>query len=350
LLNKKRHQLVANREDVMGERTLVSSVRAYLRGAGLFAAIATSFTLHAGAAIAQGWPSKAVTIIVPYGPGAANDIFTRAAASVLSKKFNVPFVIENRPGAGSIAGTLQVVRATPDGYTLLENSNAIASIGQGNASVKFDVRSDLTPIAMMASSSQAVMVPTSIGVNSMKEYIAYAKANESKTFFGVVGYGTFQHLKTVEMNNLVGINIKESVYNSASVMMTDLAAGRIHMVFSSVSTGAGLIADGKVKVLAYTGPAKGADIPAAPELKDVGINFAYSSSWSIYGPPGMSPALRDEINKAFTEACQDPAFIALAAKSNAAPTPISATELATQMAAEWQGVAESIKRTGISPQ
>lgn len=315
--------------------------------AALFVAGALAGTVPASA---QSWPTKPVTIIVPYGPGAANDIFTRAAAAVLSKKFNQPFIIENRPGAGSIAGTLQVVRAAPDGYTLLENSNAIASLGQGNASVKFDVRTDLTPIAMLASSSQAVMVPTTIGASSMKDYIDYAKKNQDKTFYGVVGYGTFQHLKTVEMNNLVGINIKESVYNSAANMMTDLAAGRIHFVFSSVSTGAGLIADGKVKVLAYTGPSKGVDIPKAPELKDVGINFAYSSSWSIYGPAGMSPALRDEINKAFAEACQDPSFVALAAKSNAEPTPISATELGKQIAAEWAGVAESIKRTGISPQ
>src|SRR6478736_841915 len=111
----------------------------------LFVALCLAAT--ASVAFAQAWPSRPVTLIVPYGPGASNDLFTRALATILSKKFNQPFVVENRAGAGGFTGTRQVSRATPDGYTLLENSNTIVAT-EPVMKVKFDVSNDLTPLAM----------------------------------------------------------------------------------------------------------------------------------------------------------------------------------------------------------
>src|SRR5262245_15108892 len=105
-------------------------------------------------ALAQSWPNRAVTLVVPYGPGASNDLFTRALAQILSKKLNQPFVVENRAGAGGFTGSQQVSRAAPDGYMLLENSNTIVAT-EPVMKVKFDVNKDLTPIAMLAQAPNA---------------------------------------------------------------------------------------------------------------------------------------------------------------------------------------------------
>ncbi len=304
----------------------------------------------ASSAAAEDWPSKPVTIIVPYGPGAANDIYTRAAANILSKNLKQPFVVDNRPGAGGFTGTMLGARAAPDGYTLFENSNAITSMGQGNAEVKFDPSKDIVSIALLEASSQALFVSTASGINTVPDLVAYAKAHPDETFYGVVGYGTYQHLQTEAFNSVVGIKTKVSVYNSGAAVMTDLAAGRIQMAFGSINTAIGLIQDGKIKVLGYTGPSQGDAIPPGPIFKDAGVDFAYTAWQGIFGPPGMPQELRDQINKAFNEATQNPEYVALAKKGNAAPIAMNVKEFDDLVQKDVKTVNALIQQTGITPQ
>ena len=154
-----------------------AALAAIILGAGL-----------AGAAQAQNWPDKPVRIVVGFSPGASTDAFTRALASQLQAKFNQPFVVENRPGAGGWIGTQAVAQSKPDGYTLTVNANTIAILGliQKN---NFDASTDLTPIAILARSPVALLIPASLPVKTIPEFIAYAKANPDKTFYGSAGSG-----------------------------------------------------------------------------------------------------------------------------------------------------------------
>jgi tripartite-type tricarboxylate transporter receptor subunit TctC len=304
--------------------------------------------LSPAAFAADAWPARPVTIVVPYGPGASNDTFTRAIADSLSKRFGKPFVVDNRPGAGGFTGVNTVVHADPDGYTLVEMPNSIAGF-KPIMNVEVDPLKDLTPLASIASSPTALVVPAGLPVKSVEEFIAYAKANPTKTFYGYAGIGTTQQQHMELFNSLTGLKVKGVNYKGSAEAQTDLLAGRLQAMIVTVASTLGQIQGNELRLLAYTDKNYPPGAPPAPTMAEAGVKGMEKGQiwWGIFGPPKMAPELVATINKAINDSLADPAVIALLAKSGATPLIGSAEAFAALNRNEAALVDEFIKTVGI---
>ena len=293
------------------------------------------------------WPTRPVRFIVPFAPGASNDTFTRALADILQAKLGQPFVVENRAGAGGWTGTSAAQQATPDGYTLLENSSGIASMGLA-MKLPFDAQRDMIPIAMMARSPDAVLVPSSLPVKSVKDLVDYAKAHPTTTFYGTAGVGGTNHLHAELFNMRAGVKMQHVPYRGLAQALTDLAAGRVQVCFGTIASAAGLIKSGEVRLIAYGAEGRPADAPEAPTVVQGGVpNYEAKVWWGIFGPPGLPTPLRDRINQAINAALAEDSFTKLFATSGATAAPMSADAFAKEVRQEIDDVKEIVEAAKI---
>lgn len=321
-------------------RTLIGSVA----GAAALLLTALPATVHA-----QDYPSQPITFVVPFGPGASNDTFTRTLADLLTKSLGQPVIVENKAGAGGFTGSDFVARAKPDGYTLLESPTGIATMKPAR-DLDLDPTTDLTPIAMLATSPQTLVVPSSLGVNTVAEFIAYAKAHPDDTFYGNTGVGTPQQMYAEMFNDIAGTTVKPVVYPSLANALLDLTAGRLHMVITTIASAAGQLESGDLKLLAYADDNYPPGSPPAPTFADEGIDGMQEAQswWGIYGPAGLPADIVEILNTKINEALADDAFVELMARSGAIATPVSPEEF-MQLQVDTMTLAEDIaQRTGVT--
>lgn len=285
------------------------------------------------------WPNRPVTLVVPYGPGASNDTFTRAVADVLSRELGQPFVVENVPGAGGFTGTDFVSKADPDGYTFVEVPNSVVGF-EPFMKVDLNPLEDLTPVALLAKSPTAMVVPTGLPVTTVQEFIDYARANPDTTFYGMAGIGTTQQQHAELFNSLTGLKLKPVNYKSSADAQTDLVAGRLHLMFVTVASALGQIEGGQLRLLGYTDGNYPEGALEAPTLAEAGVPGMEGAQifWGLYGPAGLPVELRDKMNAAVNVAIQDPSFVALTAKSGATPTPGTPEDFVALLNAETEAV------------
>lgn len=279
------------------------------------------------AAMADEWPSRPVTIVVPYGPGASNDTFTRMLATLLSRHFGQPFVVSNKPGASGSIGSLSVVKAAPDGYTFLEMPSSIAGFTP-ILKVDLDPVKDLTPIALMARSPDAMVVNASLPVKTVREFIDYAKARPNEVFYGMAGIGTTNHQHAEMFNAATGLKLVGVNYKSAADAMNDLIGGRLHVYFATTASTRGAIEAGQLRLLAYTDSNTPAGSLEAPTLAQAGVPGMEKAQtwWAIFGPPGLPADIRRKMNAAINAAQKDPEFAAMISKAGATPAALTIDE------------------------
>lgn len=301
-----------------------------------------------GVAMAQEWPSRPVTLVVPYGPGASNDTFTRALANVLSRELGQPFVVENRPGAGGFTGANSVVQSEPDGYTFLEIPNSVTGF-KPIMKVDLDPLVNLTPVGLLARAPTAMVINAEVPANTVEEFIDYAKTNPDKVFYGYAGVGTTQHQHGELFNTLTGLSINGVNYKSSADAQTDLVAGRLSVMFVTVASTLGQIEGGQLKLLAYANNNYPESAPEAPTMEEAGVpGFAGAQIfWSMFGPPGLSDELRDKMNAAMTDALSDPSFKEMMAKSGASPSPGPSSDFVALLEVEKQTLAEFVMKVDI---
>ena len=234
-----------------------------------------------------------------------------------------------------------VVQAAPDGYTFLEMPSGIAGFGPV-MKVQFDPLTDLTPIALLARSPAAMVVPASLPVKSVQEFLDYAKTRPDRVFYGFAGVGTAQHQHAEFFKQSTGLRIKGVNYKSSADAQTDLVAGRLQVMFVTVASTLGQIQGGQLRLLAYADKNYPAGSPPAPTLADVGVKNMEKAQtwWSFYGPAKLPADIQMKMNEAVNDALKDPDFVALLAKSGATPTPGAPAQLTQTLARE---VADSIE-------
>lgn len=300
-----------------------------------------------GAAHAVDWPTKPVTIVVPFNPGASNDSIARALAQQLSENLGHAFIVENRQGAAGLVGTSHVAREAPDGYTLLVTSQGLLNLGR-SPEVDFDPFEDLTPVAMLGQTATTMVVPASLPVTNVQEFIAWAHENEGSAFFGNLGIGSIQHLHAELFNVLAGTNLRPVVYPSAAPVITDLMAGRVHMMFATISSTLPQLESGDLRLLAYSGPYVPEGSPPAPTVAEAGVE-GYDSSfwWGVYAPPGLPTDLQEHINAAINEAINSPAFMQMMHNSGAIAVAMQPEEFAALMQGEYELIDQLIEAAGI---
>lgn len=303
--------------------------------------LAGALVASAPATLAQDWPSRAVTLVVPYGPGASNDTFTRAIAGVLAAELGQPFVVENRVGAGGFVGSNSVKNAEGDGYIFLEAPSAIVGLGP-IGKMDLDVEADFKPVGLMATSPTAMAINAAIPANNVQEFLAWVKENPDKAFYGFAGVGATSHLHAELFNHLTGAGLKGVNYKSSADAQADLVGGRVAAMFVSVASTKGQVDAGQVKLLAYADDNYPEGSPEAPTMAEAGVE-GYDIAqlfWGMFAPKDTPDDMVAKMNAALNMALADPAVVDLMMSSGAIPAPGEPSALTDILAAEMQVLAE----------
>lgn len=248
--------------------------------------------LAGGDALAQAYPSKTVTLLVPYAPGGGHDAMARIVAEKLGPRLGQTVVVENKPGAAGMIGTEQVVRAAPDGYTLLFSSPAEIVVAPSvYKTMRYDPVKDLTPITQVGDTPLVLMAHPSVGVKTVAELIAKAKKEPGKLSFGTAGTGSSQHLAGAWINNLAGIDLQHVPYKGAGPATNDLLGGNVPLGILGMAPVLKHIQAGRIVALAVMTPKRvdwAKDTPTVAETP--GMEGFQANHWmGLLGPAGMPP-------------------------------------------------------------
>ena len=299
---------------------------------------------------AQAYPSRPVRMIVPFGSAGASDIVARVMGQWLSERLGQQFVIENRPGAGGNLGTEAVVRAPPDGYTLV-------MVGQPNAinatlydKLSFSFISDVAPVAGVIRFPNVMNVTPSVPAKTVPEFITYAKANPGKINMASPGIGSSPHMIGELFKMMAGVDIIHVPYRSVAAAMTDLISGQVHMMFATTAASVEYVKAGKLRALAVTSAMRAESLPDTPTV-DESLRGFEGSSWYGVGAPSNTPLeiismLNKEINLAFV----DPKMRMRFADLGGTVIPGSPHDFGKLIADETQKWGKVVKLVGIKPQ
>jgi tripartite-type tricarboxylate transporter receptor subunit TctC len=246
--------------------------------------LAVSATAHA-----QGWPSKPIRYIVIFAPGGTTDILARLIAPKLSDALGQPVVVENRAGAGGNVGAEMLAKAAPDGYTIGSGTVSSHAINATLYSkLPYDPIRDFSPITMLATLPNMLVVHPSLGVNDVAELIALLKANPNKYSFGSAGNGTSQHMSGELFKTMTGTSMQHIPYKGSGPMIPDLLAGTISMSFENLTTAYPPVKQGRLKALAVTTSKRSFVAPEVPTLAETGLAGYDITSWqALFAPAGV---------------------------------------------------------------
>jgi tripartite-type tricarboxylate transporter receptor subunit TctC len=241
------------------------------------------------AAQAQAWPSKPIRYIVIFAPGGTTDILARLIAPKLSDALGQPVIVENRPGAGGNNGAEMLAKAAPDGYTIGSGTVSSHAINATLYSkLPYDPAKDFSPITMLATLPNMLVVHPSLGVNNVAELIALLKANPNKYSFGSAGNGTSQHMSGEMFKTMTGTSMQHIPYKGSGPMIPDLLAGTISMSFENLTTAYPPVKQGRLKALAVTTAKRSFIAPDVPTLQEAGLSGYDITSWqALFAPAGV---------------------------------------------------------------
>ena len=241
-------------------------------------------------AVAQNYPAKAVRIIVPFAPGGPTDIQARWAGQQLNAALGQAFIIDNRGGAGGVPGTEMVVKAAPDGYTLLAGNPGPLTIAPSvRAQMPYDTLRDLAPIMLIARSASCICVHPSLPVKGVKDFTAFAKARPSKINYGSPGVGTVGHLATELFATQAGVKLNHVPYKGAALYTIDLLAGHIELAIIQFAGCAPLLQQGKLRALGATSQKRTPLLPDLPTIAEQGLAGFSSYNWNGMLAPAATP-------------------------------------------------------------
>jgi len=255
---------------------------------------------------AQAYPTRPVRLVLGYTPGGSADLTGRLMGQWLSERLGQPFVIENRPGGGTNIATEAVIRAPPDGYTLLLVAPANAINATLYDKLNFNFLRDSEPVAGIIRFPNVVVVNPSVPVKSIPELIAYAKANPGKLNMASSGNGSTIHMSGELFKMLTGVDMVHVPYRGGAPALTDLIAGQVHVMFDNIPTCAEHVKSGKLRGLAVTSTTRSAVLPDLPTVADFLPGYEASAWYGIAAPKGTPPEIIELLNKETNAVLADP--------------------------------------------
>jgi tripartite-type tricarboxylate transporter receptor subunit TctC len=301
----------------------------------------------AGAAAAQGYPSRTVRIVVGFAPGGGVDISARLLASKLSEYLGQQFVVENKPGAGTNIAAVEVAKSAPDGYTLFMNSPAVVINMALYAKPPYDLQRDFTGVSIFAATTNLLVVPASLEAKSAQDLVRMAKENPGALNYSSAGPGTTQHLAGELFKLRTGTNIVHVPYKGSGPSMTALLASEVQLSFINPVAVGGHVKAGKLRALAVTDAKRTELMPDVPTMKEAGIDGVEVSLWYALLAPGATPrAIVDQLSSAVTRATQDPGVREHLRKQGAEPVGNSAAEFNAYLREEFARWSEVVKVSG----
>jgi tripartite-type tricarboxylate transporter receptor subunit TctC len=297
--------------------------------------LALAGVVAASGARAGDYPSRPVKVIVPFGAGGPTDVFVREIAVDLEQSLRQPFVIENRPGAGTTIGTDYVAKAAPDGYTLLMASSTQTVNETLYKDKPYQLLRDLVPIAPLEENDLVLVVNPSVPAKTLAELLALARAKPGTINFGSSGPGSNYHMAAELLKNLTGIDIVHVPYKGSTGMRTDILSGQIQMLFDSVPTMAPMVKSGMVRALGTSGTARSPLLPDVPTIAEAGVPGFQFSQWVGFMAPKDTPApVIGLLNKTITAILSRPDVNQAWEKQGATPMVMTQPEFAAFMAAQ----------------
>jgi tripartite-type tricarboxylate transporter receptor subunit TctC len=275
---------------------------------------AAAFPILSRTAAAQSYPSRPVRLVAATAPGSAPDILARLMGQWLSDRLGQPFVVENRPGAGSNIGTETVVRASADGYTLLLIQPAAAINATLYDQLNFNFARDIAPVAGMVRAPLVMLVNPSVPASTIPEFIAYAKANPGKINMASPGNGTLPHVAGELFKMMAGVNMIHVPYRGETPAVTDLLGGQVQVLFAAPAAMIESIKAGTLRALAVTTPARWEGLPDIPPMGDFLAGYEASTWFGIGVPKDTPPEIVDRLNKEINSGLADPQIRARLAK------------------------------------
>ena len=246
---------------------------------------------------AQRYPERPVRVVVPFSAGGTTDIVARYLASGLAAGLARPFVVENKPGAGSNIGAEFVAKSAPDGYTLLVASISMAANIALYGKLNYSPERDLLPVTVAVEIPIVLLVPPSLPAKSVAELIAMAKAQPGRLNYGSAGLGTVGHLSAEMFRSIVGVDIVHLPYKGGAPVLTDLVSGTLQLGFSDLAGPLPYVMDGRLRALAITSDRRVASLPQVPTMGEAGLPGFKASSWiALFAPAGTPQAIVDRLN------------------------------------------------------
>ena len=309
--------------------------------AGLLAATATP---------AQTYPSKPVHIVVPFAPGGPADLYARVLGEKLQASLGQSFVIEDKPGGGSIVGTDAVAKSAPDGYTLLMMSNTHTVNESLIPDRPFQLLRDFVPVAPVNYSDLVLVVHPSVAANSLREFIALAKSKPGTLNYASSGPGTPYHMAGELFKSMAGVDIVHVPYKGSSGARTDILGGQVQMMFDAITTMAPNVRAGKLKALATSGRVRSSVLPEVPTLSEAGVPGYEAVIWlGVMAPTATPRAVVEKLNAEIQRIVNAPEMKAAWEKQGAIAMSMTPEEFGRFMREDIEKWARIVKISGAKP-
>ena len=312
--------------------------------------VALCLGMVAGVAQAQGYPSRPVKIVVPFAAGGPADNYARFMAQRLGEELRQSFVIDNKPGAGSIIGTDLVAKAPADGYTLLMMSNTHTVNESLITSKPFGLMKDFVGIAPVNYSNLLLVVHPSVPAKNVAELIALAKAKPGKINYASSGNGTPYHMAGELFKYMAGIDMTHVPYKGSSGARTDIVGGQVDLMFDAETTMAAMARDGKVRALAGTGLVRSSNLPDMPTVSESGVPKYEATIWlGLMAPKGTPADIVNRLNAEVRKIVNNPEVKATWARQGAVPMSMTVSEFEQYLNADIAKWANIVKISGAKP-
>jgi tripartite-type tricarboxylate transporter receptor subunit TctC len=303
----------------------------------------------ASQALAQAYPVKPVRIIIPYPPGGGNDTLGRLFAAKLGERMGQPFVVENRPGAGTMIGTEAAAKSAPDGYTILLSSIATHALSPNlYTRVPYDPIKDFAPITLLGIAPTVLVVNQDLPAKSLAELIALAKAKPGALAYASGGNGTPPHINGEVFKAVAGVDLLHVAYKGGGPALTDLIAGRVHAMLDTAASAMPHVRGGKLRALALSAAKRSPEYPDLPTFAEAGLPQYDTNAWySMHAPAGTPQPVVRRLNSELVAILKDPDITARFKQLSTEPVGNSPEEFAAFVKSELEKYARVIKAAGI---
>src|SRR5499427_6533098 len=270
-------------------------------------AAAVLIGIGAGARAQQPYPTRPITVVVPFAAGGPTDVLTRILGQHMSHTLGQQIVVENITGGGGSIGAARVAKAAPDGYTMVMGNLGTHAAAVGlYKNLSYDPRVDFEPVMLVASTPMVLVVRKTLALDTLKDFTAYAVANPHKLTFGSAGTGSISHLTYLLYTHLTKTEIEHVPYRGLSQSVNDLLSGQIDLMFDQVVSATPLILSGGVKPIAVTAPKRAAAIPDVPSSAEAGLPELQTIAWTaLFFPKGTPQPIVERVNSALDKAMRD---------------------------------------------
>jgi len=301
-------------------------------------------------AVAQDYPARSVKIVVPFGAGGPADVFSRQLAQHLTEQLKQSFVVEDRPGAGSIIGTNEVAKSAPDGYTLLTMSNTHTTNESLTPNKPFQLMRDFVPVAGINYSDLVMVIHPSVQAKNLKEFIALAKKEPGKLNYASSGPGTPYHMAGELFKTMSGTNIVHVPHKASGEMRSSVIGGHVQMTFDAITTMASNVNAGQVRALGTSASKRSKVLADVPTIAEAGVPGYESTIWlGIMAPKGTPKAVVDKLNAEINKIINKPEVLAAWEKQGAVPLVMTPTEFEAYLRKDIEKWAKVVNAAGLAP-